>query len=268
MSKIVVFLSFLAISWWLIAAPTQVEAVSQQEEITTQDLGVENPGILPSSPFYFIKDWGRGIKKILTFDPVKKAELELQYTNEVAAEIKKLEEISPSNIKAITKAVTNYQENVERLKSRLEGLKETSQNSNIDKLLDKLVDRSLQHQQLFDDLVSKFENQTQLKEEVKVSQEKINEMISQVPQKFENIDVFKERLETAVENKANGALKELQAVKIINQIKEKLPEQSRGKIQELQNNLIEKFESQAENLNPAIQQEIQQIQNKIQEKNR
>jgi len=75
-------------------------------------------------------------------------------------------------------------------------------------------------------------------------------------------------LETAVENKANGALKELQAVKIINQIKEKLPEQSRGKIQELQNNLIEKFESQAENLNPAIQQEIQQIQNKIQEKNR
>ena len=215
MYKIVVFISFFAISYWLIAVPvsaqeeiqttnTQVEATVQEEEITAKSLGVENTGILPSSPFYFVKELGRRIKKTFTFNPVKKAELELQYTNERAAEIKKMEEITPSNIEAITKATANYEKNVEQLKNRLEQLKETSDNLNVDKLLNNLVDRSLQHQQLFKDLIAKFEDKTELKERLKVSQEKMDEIITSVPQKFEEV---KNNLSPKIQQKIEAAKK-------------------------------------------------------------
>lgn len=220
MKKIIFFISVLAISGWVIAfparaqesvseAPDQVKAIIQQEEVNTGDLGIENPGILPTSPFYFLKEWRRGIKKMFTFDPVKKAELELNETNERAAEIKKLEDVVPSNIEAITKAVNNYQKNVERLKNRLEGLKETSQNPNVDKLLDKLVERSLQHQQLFENLKAKFEGKTELKEQLKAGQEKINEVIVKIPEKFEDVAAFKQRLEKTIKGlqKKNGISK-------------------------------------------------------------
>jgi len=250
MSKIVALISLIAIIYWAVAFPVSAQEETQPTgEITTKDLGVENPGILPSSPFYFLKEWRRGIKKIFTFDPVKKAELELEEANERAAEIKKLEEIAPSNIEAITKAAANYQRNVERLKNRLEGLKETSQNPNVDKLLDKLVERSLQHQQLFDNLKLKFEEKAELKEQLKAGQEKIDEIITKIPEKFENIEAFGQRLKKAVENQTKS---ELEAIEIIDKIKEKLPEVQQEKIRELE-----------KELKPPIKEKIQKIKEEI-----
>ena len=219
-----------------------VDAVISQEEITTKDLGAETPGILPTSPFYFFKEWGRGINKFFTFDPTKKAELELKEISERAAEIKKMEEIDSQNIDAINRAASNYRENVERLKNRLEELKETSKNPNIDKLLDKLVDRSLRHQELFDNLEKKFEANKELKEKLQANREKLNEMMAKIPEKFEDIERFKERLEKRIESEPERVFKELRAVEALDRIKEKLPEERREKIQELKDELIDKFE--------------------------
>jgi hypothetical protein len=37
---------------------------------------------LPTSPFYFLKEWGRGIRMFFTFDPIKKSELEIKISDE------------------------------------------------------------------------------------------------------------------------------------------------------------------------------------------
>lgn len=233
----------------------QIEEIIQAQEISVADLGIESPGMLPSSPFYFLKEWRRTIRKIFTFNPIKKAELELKEANERAAEIKKLEEISPSNIKAIDKAAENYQRNVERLKNRLEALKETSQNPNIDNLLNKLVDRSLQHQELFDNLKAKFQERTELIERLRASQEKIAEIVAEIPERFEDINTFRQRLENAVQNRiedrtegSRRILYGLRMIEITDRVREKLTEQQQTKIQEIQDKLIEKFESQIEKL--------------------
>jgi len=46
--------------------------------------GVSSPGILPSSPFYFLKTIGRDLTYAFTFDAVDKANLTLRYANEDA----------------------------------------------------------------------------------------------------------------------------------------------------------------------------------------
>src|SRR3989344_4747359 len=150
------------------------------------DSSADDPGILPSNPLYFLKEWGRGIKKLFTFSDIKEAELELNELNDRAAELKKLEEISPQNFKAITRASEKYQNNIERLKNRLSDIKETAQNSRVGDLLNGLIDNSLKHQQLFDELGTKLEEKnSDLKDKIDNSQEKITELVAEVSNKFE-----------------------------------------------------------------------------------
>lgn len=252
-----IIISLLAINCWLVAFPAAAqepagttaaagEATMPEEEITTADLEVENPGILPSSPFYFLKEWRRQIQNFFTFDPVKKAQQQLEQANERAAEIKKLEEVAPSNIEAISKAIENYRQNMERLETRLEELKETSQNPKIDQLLDKLIDRSIKHQELFDDLKTRFEQRTELREKLKAGEEIINEVISKIPQRLENVAAFEERLKNRIESLPENPVRELRVAEMLNKIEEKLPEQEQ-KIKEIRENLIQRIENRLEN---------------------
>jgi hypothetical protein len=89
------------------------QEINLDENIEAQDLGVKEPRILPGSPFYFLKDFGRGIRSFFTFNPVKKAELRLRFANEKLIEAKKLAVRRPQ---ALPQALKNYRAETERLK--------------------------------------------------------------------------------------------------------------------------------------------------------
>lgn len=76
--------------------------------VSPADLGLPIPGVLPSNPFYFFKEWKRGIRRSLTFDSVKTTQLELNILNERAAEISKLIEVLPDNTAVLESATKNY----------------------------------------------------------------------------------------------------------------------------------------------------------------
>ncbi|MBI3335108.1 MAG: hypothetical protein HY001_01245 [Candidatus Portnoybacteria bacterium] len=123
--------------------PASIKTIIQEESITTEDLGVPEPTLLPSSPFYFLKEWTRGIQKALSFNPIKKAGLEVRFADEKIAEAKKLAAVAPERIKAISKALENYRSSQTRLKAELASLKQTSQNPEVDKLIEKIADRAV-----------------------------------------------------------------------------------------------------------------------------
>lgn len=216
----------------------------------------ENPGILPTSPFYFFKNITRGVQRIFTVNPVKKAELEMNIADQQAAEIKKLEEVAPEKIDAISKATTNYQTNIERLKNRLEDLKETSQNPNIDKLVEKLTDNSIRHQQLFDELKKKFKDNDELKKRIESAQDEVSEAVAKIPEKFEDTKTFGERFKRAIENQKDGALKELKAAEVLERIGEKMSEKSRLEIENLKGIFFERFEGEIKKLPEIKRMEI------------
>ncbi len=57
------------------------------EEMSIPDaLGLKKVGLLPTSPFYFLKEWWRGWKVGWTKDPIKKSETQLQILSEKLAE--------------------------------------------------------------------------------------------------------------------------------------------------------------------------------------
>ncbi len=262
MSKKIFFVVALVIagaslSAQIVSAQSQgnADASATQTEITVDGSGIENPGLLPTSPFYFLKEWGRAIQKVFTFNPVRKAELELEDANQRAAEIKKLEEVAPQNIEAIGKAIDRYKGKVDSLKARLTSLKETVQNPNVDKLLDKLTERSLRHIELFENLKLKFEN-NDLKQEMDTVRDKLDDVIKDVPQHFEGPEAFKERLQKVIGENRNGILENLRATEVLDRISEKLPVEAKAKITEVKDNLIQEIGEQVNKLKSVDREKI------------
>lgn len=135
-----------------------------------------DPGTLPSSPFYFLKEWRRSIQRAFSFGAEAKANTELKISEEKAAEIKATETTEPQNVTALTKALANYQESQARLKSHFEALKQTSDNPNIDKLIEKFTDAATRHEELFKSLIQKAGEKDSVKEAVSNSQSLIEDV--------------------------------------------------------------------------------------------
>lgn len=216
------------------------------DEVTLEDLELEDTGLLPTNPLYFIKEWGRGIRSALAFDPVKKTELELRVANEKAAELKKVAENNPQDDAALERAIENYNKNVERLRTRLEALKENSENPKVDKLLDELTDRALKHEQIFEEL--KVKRQA-LRERLEQSQNNLDDTVAQVPEKLDNPDKFRERLEKVLKNQKETELRELKTLHFLSRLEAKASStEVKEKISRLKEDEGEKFEQKIERL--------------------
>lgn len=189
------------------------------QEIKAADLEVQNVGILPTSGFYFLKEWRRGISRFFTFNSVKKAELDLKIADEKAAELLEVQKTAPEETEG---ALKNYEKAQERLKKTLEDLKETSQNPNVDRLLEKLADRTVKHIQLFDELSRKAEHDT-LKPIIQNIRAKVMETAGGASEKDEP-EKFAEKIGKALEGVKGGELKNLRALEIIDEFENTAPE--------------------------------------------
>ncbi len=68
----------------------QSDTVFAKQEETISIDGIADPGVLPSSPVYFLKGWGRDIRLFSSFNASGKAELALKFASEDVLAIKKL----------------------------------------------------------------------------------------------------------------------------------------------------------------------------------
>jgi len=87
--KILILSLVLIFALGNITLAQEMPEVVQDETVSAQDLGISEPKVLPDSPFYFLKNWGRGIGLFFAFNPVKKAELRMKFANEKLMEAKR-----------------------------------------------------------------------------------------------------------------------------------------------------------------------------------
>lgn len=192
------------------------------------DLGIENPGLLPTNPFYFIKEWGRTVRRLVTFDPVKKAELELRIANEKAAELKRIGEAAPENLEALGRALENYKEAQSRLETRIAALEDTAQNPNIARLLEDLTDRAVRHEKLFSELSKRISGE-ELNKALLETREKIADLAITASQK-DSAENFAERIFKAAS--------EAMAPEAVERFTEKAPEALRQSLEAVKLEMI------------------------------
>ncbi|XOB42474.1 MAG: DUF5667 domain-containing protein [Candidatus Nealsonbacteria bacterium] len=243
-----------------VSAEAQQE-VDLDENIQPADLEINQPTILPDSPFYFFKNMGRAVRTFFTFDPVKKAELKEQFTSEKLMELKRMVEEN-KNANAIRNAAQNYQEELQGLKTFAERIKTTAQeNEQVENFLDKYIQHNILHQRVLQKL------ETQVPDEVleKIQQVRNNHLdrFNDIMIKLEDKDKIPERLEKNLNAIKGSDFKDFKNLEILDDLKEKLPEDIRDRIEErkdsILNNLREKLENLPEERRDILEEYIEKI---------
>lgn len=202
----------------------------------------EGASLLPSNPFYFLKEWRRGAQHFFTFNAVKELELELQIIHEKAFEAKRLAEITPENDKALEKAIGNYLESSQRLQDSLNSLPESIRGAKIDLFLSQLAAKSIRHFEIFSDLKQNRPDRNQ--KGIVQLQQFIGKTLAIVPEKLEDYKQFRERLERILGERESGVFSSVAAARFLGQLAEALPIAGVKEIYKLEEDWLLKIQGQ------------------------
>ncbi len=253
-SKIIplIILSTLLVSSPVLAEEEKLYEVIQDTEVTAEDLDIEEPNILPDSPFYFLKEWGRKIRSSFTFNHTKKLELENKYANEKLLELKGLIE-GRKGEEIIEETAKKYKQKIEEVEQAAEKIKEKDK-------VKSFLNKYTQHQLLHQKLLEKLEGQTPEKatQKIKEAREDHLEKFKNVMLKIEEEENIPEMILNALNNQRENNFEELKNLEIMERIKEKLPENVKERFQEKQGELIENIKEGLENASDQEKEKLQE----------
>jgi len=273
MKKIIIISFLIAVSIFSIntailaddaaATTTQPSAeLIQDETVTAADLGIKEPTILPDSWMYFIQEWKRSLKQAITFNPVKRAELQLRIASERLLEAKKLSE-KTNNQQILDKATKKYNETVDKIKAATDKIKgNVDSNSAIGKFLDKYTQQQILHEKILDKLAGKVATSTL--EKIREARDRHLEKFGEVMQKLENKDKIKERLEKNFTEIKGSIFKEIKDIEILQKIASSSPENIKEKINEAKDDIAEKFQEKLQKMAPQNQDALERYINNSQ----
>lgn len=98
-----------------LARAADAASVSSESSYKALQSNPSAVGLLPSSPFYFLKEWRRQLTGFFTFNSMKRIELELRYSAQKTAEIEAVHEHMVWNTDAMVKALASYHDTLARL---------------------------------------------------------------------------------------------------------------------------------------------------------
>ena len=233
-------------------SPTTVEEdIILDEEVESEDLDIQEPRLLPESPFYFLKTWQREIRSFFTFNSIAKARLRERFASEKLMELKQLAQ-KTENLDVLKRAAENYKKETEVLKKvaeRLEGLKEEAG-------VGKFMDKYMSHQLLHQNILEKLEEQvpSQVFEKIQEVRERHLENFKDVMLKLEEKENLPERLENIIEVQKGSKFKEIKSLEFLKNLEEKVPEDAKETIIKVQENILKKFQEKLEKM-PSEDQE-------------
>ena len=241
---------------------TAEEAVNLDEDIQPEDLGVSEPKLLPDNPFYFLKNWARGIQNVLTFNPIRKAELRMKFANEKLMEVKKIVQKTQDPEK-IKKAAENYQQEVEKIKNQVEKIKEKAkENPQVESFLDKFIHQQTLHQKL----LQKLETQVppEAFEKIEEAREEHLERFKDVMLKLEDRkEKITEKLDKILEEQKGSQFKEFNNLEVLKNLEEKVPKEAKEAIKQAEENALKRLQGDLEKMSPEDQEKFGEYLEKI-----
>ncbi|MEW6617290.1 MAG: DUF5667 domain-containing protein [Patescibacteria group bacterium] len=206
------------------------------------DLNVENVGMLPTSPFYFLKELRRDLMRMFTKDPVAEAFLELQIVNETAAELEKVQEFRSNDISSITKSIEKYKTAQKRLSAKLDEIKKLPKGRASSRLVEELATKAVVHERFLSSLEDEYVDQEELKsltESAKQELGKTTKSISKTVPSDELVRAVRKTLTSTTTPVASDDIKKQEIIEsIVSNLEEGAPESTKEQFAELRNELM------------------------------
>src|SRR3990170_3458521 len=200
MKKVTLFLlPFLLVS--LLAFSFKAEmAIAQTEAVASSNARL---GLLPTSKFYFLKEWGRSIERFFTRKQIARAELELRTLEEKALEIRALADKELKDNSAYKKGLLGYQKTRVKLVEDLSEIPPEEAGARIDALIDKIKEHLLQESDVIRPLEIRFAEDEDFKEDLEepadelIDEEELEKDTGALEELEKDLDdLIKEDLET------------------------------------------------------------------------
>ncbi len=225
------------------SAEDQIEAETISIEEEAKSLGVEVPG-----RFHFLKSWGYSIQKAVTFDPVKKAEIDLKQASERIVQARQfaMDSDDPEVQAKVDKALDKYQEKMAKIKERSEEFKAKSPEL-AEKFLDKFSDRQIKQQDMISKLEEKMPEEAwqHLNQVREKTMEHYSDVIDRV---IEDKDKIADHLLKAFDGQNVNDFNRLKHIEILKNLEDKVPAEAKASIIRAQENVLDKFKAEADRL--------------------
>jgi len=220
-----------------------LEAISQDEAVDARDLDVGEPKVLPGSWLYAFKNFRRGVQSVLTFNPIKKAELRLKFADEKLIEAKRLAEES-DNPQIIEKALKSYNQELDRISEQVDKTKEKA-SVKAEKFLDKFADRQIKHQKL----IKALEDKVSAKQQIEISQieDKIAKKAIEIAEKIDTPAGFAKRLEKALVQQKGSEFKDFKHLEILDQIRDQAGEDVKNSLEQVRERALQRIHNNLAN---------------------
>ncbi|MFH1968419.1 MAG: DUF5667 domain-containing protein [bacterium] len=216
----------LSISFAGFALAQDNTTADSTDQITAEDLEVSDPTLLPDNPFYFLKEWRRGIQSFFAFGQLKKAELQQQFASERLLEIQKLVEEGKLDSKILEKATEKYERTMDKIKERADKIKENAtENEEVSKFLEKFTNQQVLHEKILQRLEEKVPDD--VLEKIRQAREQHLKRFGEVMQKLEaNQERITERIQNALQNRQGNS-------EILDEIIKGMPNSMQGQLNQL-----------------------------------
>ncbi len=230
------------------------QEVNADENVSAQELGIPNPTLLPNSPFYFLKSWWHGVHLFFTFNPIKKAELRMNYASEHLLEAKKLAK-ETKDPKVIEKAMNNYEGEMNNIGKIVSQLKEkANQSSTTGKFLDKFIKQQILHQKILENLETHVPAQalTKIKAAVNRHLATFNEVMQKVGTKTN----LPQRLEKAFQGIKGSQFKNFKNLEMLKRLENQASTTTKDVIQKVRSNIFKRIKEQWQKMSTSTQEKL------------
>ncbi len=201
-------------------AGTPVTQASQGLMALAIEQAVENPGLLPTNPFYFLKSLRRSTQRALTVSAIKKADLELDILSQKAGEIKRLQEVLDGGDENVKAATVPYRESLENLALNLQAIKETGKSPAVDQLLSKLLETGLKHLVLFDGLAKDADGG--MRDRLESLNAQMSETIASALTRLDSAEKLRNRLGEFSAGDSDDLSAEIMSVRALSRVEDEL----------------------------------------------
>ena len=220
--KTITYSLIIIFSLSLFSLPVLAEEITEEIEVTADELGIEEPGVVS-----WFKDRIDSIRLFVARDPVKKSEIELRKVNRQLIKIKKLVRDNPDD---------------EEFQSRLEKIDEKYKVA-IERINSRVI-KFTEHQLLHQQILKKLEEQVPEKamEIIKQNRERHLEKFGETMNRLQNKEEFKERLRVGLENQGKTIKQKVKRMEVIEDLENNAGVEIRVRINEMKQERGELFQ--------------------------
>ncbi|MBI2640624.1 MAG: hypothetical protein HYW91_01900 [Candidatus Sungbacteria bacterium] len=223
------------------------EKVQSDEDFRPEDFGLQSVGMLPTSPFYFLKNARRGVTSFFTFDPARKVERNMQFAAEKLLEAKALAESEGTDTEDIKNALDNFEQELDRVKTRVENAAESVEGAKAEDLSQKVMDSVVKYGKS----ITKLEKElpSEIFVDVKDAKDKNAETFGAV---FNLVEPEKasEKLVEVLDKQKGSEFKQFKNLEVLKEVRDKAPKEAKGAIKVVEDNSFLKLQNGLERFDP------------------